>query len=155
MSKVWNTVECNWFWRVIAGVIFGMTLGYIVSAAIDAATVNNAPPVVFSKVEALNSPVPLGGSLDVRITRDKRRSDCTVKSERYATNHDGEVQELPDRVWQGGAANTEFLEYSYDVSALPVGRYTLHVQLTYFCDGGRQVFPIEQPSINFRITDLG
>jgi hypothetical protein len=86
MSKVWNTVECNWFWRVTAGFIFGMALGYIVSAIIDAATVNNAPPVVSSKVEALNSPVAVGGSLDVRITRDKHQSDCTVKSERYTTN---------------------------------------------------------------------
>ena len=86
MSKVWNMVECNWFWRVTAGFIFGMALGYIVSAIIDAATVNNAPPVVSSKVEALNSPVAVGGSLDVRITSDKHQSDCTVKSERYTTN---------------------------------------------------------------------
>jgi hypothetical protein len=129
-----------------------MALGYIVSGAIDAATVNTKPPVVFSKVEALNSPVPVGSALEVRITREKKRSDCAVKSERYATNRDGVVFELPDLIWEGGPANTEYFDYAYDVSALPVGQYILHVDLTYFCDGGTRVFPITQPSVNFRVA---
>lgn len=155
MTRLWRGIECNWALRSIVAVMFGIILGFSGNLLINRLTQDTRPPVHFTKVEALNSPVPRGGVLEVRITRDKFRSDCTVKSERYATNRDGVVFELPDLTWKGGPAATEYFDYGYDVSALPVGQYILHVELTYFCDGGTRVFPVTQPNVNFRISHGG
>jgi hypothetical protein len=148
----WRGIECNGLCIAVVCLLCGIPLGFLGNMALEKFIVDKRPPATFYKVEALNSSVPRGGTLDVRIHRDKHRDDCHVKSERYATDIDGVVFELPDLIWQGGEAGTSFLDYSYDVSNLPVGQYTLHVQLTYFCDHGTRVFPLEQPAVCFRVV---
>lgn len=156
MTKLWRDIECNWMMRSLVAILVGFIIGGIGNEAFNRVVSDPKPPVVFKQTEALNSHVPIGGVLEVRITRDKRRTDCpTVKSDRYATDQDGKVFKLPSMIWPGGDPDTDYLDYGYDVSALPVGQYTLYVDLTYYCDGGARVFPITQPSVSFRIVPLG
>lgn len=152
MTKWWRKVECNGLCIVVVCFLCGIPLGFMGNMALERLVKDERFPVEFHKVEALNSPVQQGGFLKTRIFRDKRRDDCTVKSERYATRSDGFVLKLPDMIWEGGEAGTEYLDFAYDVSALYPGSYVLHVYLTYLCDGGTRVFAVEQPPVAFEVA---
>lgn len=153
MTRLWRDIECNWVMRSLVAVLMGFIIGGIGNELFNRVVNDPKPPVIFKQTEALNSPVPVGGILEVRITRDKQRTDCpTVKSDRYVSDHDGKLFKLPSMIWPGGEPGAEYLDYGYDVSALPVGQYTLYVDLTYYCDGGARVFPIPQPPVSFRVV---
>lgn len=152
MIAAWNYVECTTWLRIVVAVALGLLGGIAAEKAANLLASNSEPPVVFRSVEALDSPITVGQSLKVRITRDKTRDDCTVDSRRYATNIDGEYYDLPDRIWPGGPAGTGWFDYVYDTTSLPPGAYTLHVNLMYVCEGGNRTFPIAQPSVNFRVV---
>ena len=113
------------------------------------ATAPRGVPVIFDRVEPLNSPVHVGEALKVRIYREKLRDDCPVSSFRSAINQDGKVYDLPDRTWQGGPVETDYLETTYDTTSLPVGQYDLTVELAYACP--EQTFTIDQPVARFRV----
>ena len=113
------------------------------------ATSPSGVPVIFDRVEPLNSPVHVGNALQVRIYREKLRDDCPVSSFRSAIDQDGKVYDLPDRTWQGGPVETAYLETTYDTTSLPVGQYDLIVELAYACP--EQTFTIDQPVARFRV----
>lgn len=151
LAKAWSTIECTAWLRIFVAVLAGGLLSVGILSAIAAITVDRRPPVTIDKVETLNSPLPQGGQLRVRVHREKARGDCPVHSERYASDRHGRAHEVPDVQWAGGPINTGFLDLQYDVSALPPGSYTLHVSLMYHCPG--QSFPIQQPPVLFTITE--
>lgn len=105
-----------------------------------------SPPAVFTRVEAMNSPVPQGHWLDVRIYREKTR-DCPVESIRWAMDQNGRVTDVPDAAWSGGPVGTDYLDFSYDVRHLDAGSYELGVILRYRCPD--RVYRIDQPPVRF------
>jgi len=134
-----------WLWLALASLI-----GVLTSEAIRWGTFNDDIPVVFQRVEVLNSPIAPGGEVIVRIWRDKSRDDCPVYSQRTAVNQDGVAYDLPDAQWRGGLPDTPYLDYAYPTLAtMPDGPYELRVHLTYNCP--KITFEIEQPSALFRV----
>lgn len=108
-------------------------------------------PVYFHATETLNSPVPQGGKVQVRIYRDKFRDDCPVLSNRTAQLFpNGRVYDIENQSSMGGPANTEFVDWEYNVSELPPGDYVLFVELTYQCPGF--LHTVEQPPTFFQIV---
>ena len=125
-----------------------MVLGLVTTASYTYWAPTYGPPVVFDRVETLNDPVPQGKWLSVRIHRAKNR-ECPVLSRRWATNGEGRVFNIPDAFWHGGAAGAEPLNIEYDTSELPVGGYTLTVQLTYGCVDNK--YTMYQPPASFAV----
>lgn len=111
-------------------------------------SVDRRVPTVIERVEVVNSPVPAGKKLTVRITRQKVRGDCPVTSIRYVTDIHGRAFNLPDAVWAGGPPKTAYVDLDYDTSGLPPGDYTLHVDLLYSCPG--MAFPV--PPVEFTVA---
>jgi hypothetical protein len=140
-----NQRSWMWLW-----VMFALFVGALAREAWIFVTFDDRVPVVFDRVEVLNSPVKSGENLVVRIWREKVREDCPVLSQRLAVNQDGVVFDLPDSAWRGGPAGTPYLDYAYPtVESMPPGNYLLRVHLTYTCPN--LVFNIDQPTTPFRI----
>jgi len=134
-----------WLWLSLATLA-----GVLASEGFRLATFNGDVPVVFQRVEVLNSPIAQGGEVVVRIWRDKSRDDCPVYSQRTAVNQDGVAYDLPDAQWRGGPAGVEYFDYAYPtLRTMPPGSYELRVHLTYSCPG--ITFEVEQPSALFRV----
>ena len=107
-------------------------------------------PVVFHRVATLNSPLGEGEKAIVRVWRDKVRGDCPVLSRRTAVNQDGVTFDIPDAMWAGGPAGTEYIDMTYDTSFLNAGDYELRVTLDYQCPD--KTYPAIQPPARFRIV---
>lgn len=152
MNALVERIECSTKLRLIVAIVAGLLGGFVIERGLSALETDDRSPARFVSAEALNSPVEAGGLLRVRLAIETGRDDCRVRSSRYVTDRDGKVHELSDETWAGMRAGAAPRDQPYDVSALPPGQYTLHVQLTYYCDGGRQVFPLEQPPVSFRVA---
>lgn len=152
MSRVWQRIECNGICIMVVCLLCGLPIGFLGNMMLERLIRDDRFPVIFHRVEALNNPVPQNGTLEVRIFREKLRDDCAVKSEREAIRSDGKVFDLPDAIWEGGQAGTEYLDYGYSLRGLPVGNYALNVTLTYLCDNGTRVFAAQQPQVSFSVV---
>lgn len=108
------------------------------------------PPVEMRSVEALNSPVPLGGELRVAIDRLKTR-ECPVTSTRFAMDQDGRKHYLGAVTWEGGPEGDGVFEVRYHLNSLEPGDYTLNVALTYHCP--ERAYIIQQPDVRFRVIE--
>jgi len=102
------------------------------------------------RVESLNSPVPVGGKIMVRVWREKYRDDCPVVSFPYASDQNGRAYVMPGSQGPGGSKDEKYYDALYDTTALPPGSYTLHDSLMYHCP--RQSFPVQQPSVSFVVS---
>jgi hypothetical protein len=138
-----------WLWLALS------TLAGVLGAEIfRIANYNSTVPVIFHKIEVLNSPIHAGNPLAVRIWRDKTRNDCPVYSHRTAITVDGVAYELPSALWSGGPPETQFVDYAYPtLTMMPAGEYELRVHLVYNCPGF--TYEIDQPSARFRVIDKG
>lgn len=134
-----------WVWAVSVVLILASTVWTQVAQW----RAPSGPPVIFDRVEALNSPMHVGERLLVRVYRDKLRDDCPVTSFRSAIDQDGRTYDLPDRTYSGGPTDTEFFDVEYDTTSLPVGQYDLIVELSYACP--EETFVIDQPEARFRV----
>ena len=150
MTRAWLAIECSWWLRSLVGALAGVVVGAVVVWTVQNIAVDTRAPTVIGRVEALNSPVAVGGKLVVRVTREKARGDCPVTSARYVSDENGIARDIPDAVWAGGPLGTKFVDLVYDTSALPPGLYTLHVSLLFSCPG--MSFPVRQPSVNFHVA---
>lgn len=131
-----------WFLIVVATIVAGFDL-------LHRLTFDDRVPVYFDRAEALNSPVPEGERLLVRIHREKYRDDCPVISNRRAQDADGRWFDIPNMSHSGGAAHTPYIDFEYDTSALPAGQYVLMVRIDYQCPGF--VHSVDQPPVFFRV----
>lgn len=150
IASAWRTVECTWWLRFIVAAITGALLGTSLLWIKGVLTIDHRAPINIQKVEGLNSPIPQGGKLQVRVWRDKIRDDCPLHSERYVSDHHGRAHDLPDAQGVGGPKDQRYVDVLYDTSALPPGAYSLHVSLMYHCPG--QSFPVQQPSVSFVVS---
>jgi hypothetical protein len=138
-----------WLWLAMASLV-----GVLASEGFRLASYNDDVPVVFQRVEVMNSPIAAGEPLVVRIWREKTRDDCPVYSHRTAVNADGVSYELPSALWSGGPQDTAFVDYAYPtLSVMPPGNYELRVHLVYNCP--HITHQVDQPSARFRVTAEG
>jgi len=150
IASAWRTVECTWWLGFIVAAITGALLGTSLLWIKDVLTIDHRAPISIEKAEVLNSPIPDGGKLQVRIWREKVRDDCPLHSVRYASDHHGRSHDLPDAQGVGGPKDQRYVDVLYDTSSLPPGAYSLHVSLMYHCPG--QSFPVQQPSVSFVVS---
>lgn len=141
----------TWQHRLIY-VPLALLAGFLLSSGVSYFwnLVDTTPPVTFHSVKVLNSPLRHGSNLKVVLYRDKVRDDCPVTSLRHVIRDDGEFFEIPDAAWKGGPVG-HALPFEYVTSHLPVGKYTMYVDLTYVCPGGF-VFNVDQPDIKFEVV---
>jgi hypothetical protein len=151
IASAWRTVECTWWLRFIVAAIAGAALGTSLLWIKDVLTIDYRAPVNMQRVESLNSPVPVGGKIVVRVWREKYRDDCPVVSSPYASDQNGRAYVMPGSQGPGGAKDEEYYDALYDVTALPPGSYTLHDSLMYHCPG--QSFPVQQPPVSFVVAE--
>lgn len=101
---------------------------------------------------ALNSPVPPGEPLRVRIERVKVRDDCPVVSVRRFISESGEEIPVPTAISAGGDADRRYVEWDYPLvpGMDPSQTWELWVWLTYICPG-LEPFQHQQKPVKFRI----
>lgn len=149
MMKVIEGFECKWYYRVAASLLFGVIVGLAVSSSLLQFAFNSEPPIRIKYVEALNSKIKQGEFLTVRVHREKKRDDCTLVSESWVQSDLGTTIDLPDYAGPGGEPRTEFTDVIFDTRTVPLGRWSLVVNLLYFCPG--QSFAISQPIVAFEV----
>ena len=138
----------SWAWLFVA---LAMFVGAIGREVYHFATSDNRPPVAFSRVEVLNSPINAGGTLQIRVWREKVRDDCPVVSRPFITDENGETLDLLDVFSIGGPAGTEFYDATYLVPIdLHPGSYELFDLLSYRCPNDEFVIP--QPTARFVVA---
>lgn len=152
-ARAWEHIECNWILRLCMACVFGLFLGtgglYLWQQYIAAIR----SPIEIMKVEALNSPIPEGHVLSIRIWRDKFRDDCPVQSQRYVTDEDGRAYDIPDLTWLGGKVAELFVDLPIDTRSLSPGSYTTHITGVYLCPG--RTFVAQVSTVKFRVLPKG
>lgn len=143
--------------RVLDGFLIAGGLTLVSLAGLDTLTklaVDERPPIAITSVEALNSPVEQGGSLVVRIRREKTREDCPLTSIRWATDMDGRKHLLPSISVdvKGGPVGTDYVDVTYPLGNLEPGQWILSVRLAYRCPAAD--FIIDHPPLPFRVAEL-
>lgn len=111
-------------------------------------------PVKIERVEILNSPASVEGPVEVRVWRQKVRSDCAVFSKRTAFDENGHVYDMQNREWAGGNPANPYVDLKvYPERPMPKGS-TLFLDMvaTYNCSRGRQ-FVVALPLIAFTVED--
>jgi hypothetical protein len=147
-AKTVSDSRKSWLWLWLAVSLF---VGVMVREAYNFATYDNRVPVEFHRVEVLNSPIQPGGYLELRVWREKVRSDCPVVSAPFVTDRNGVSYALPSSFSVGGPVGTEYLDVSYLTPLdLPAGSYMLRDVLSYRCPG--EAFDILQPVALFVVA---
>lgn len=119
--------------------------------ALVSALEDRRAPIFVTGMEALNSPIPPGGDLLIRIYRDKVR-DCPLTSFRYATNADGlRYPFINEAKPGGGPVDSAFVDIVFPTPQLPPGAYTFHNTVVYHCPDSDHV--IAHPTVNFTVRD--
>jgi hypothetical protein len=139
------------------GVLTVLLLGVVIYLQ---ATINRTPPIsAFTATEVINEDccVVPGGTLFVRIYREKLRDDCSVTSLRSAVALDngnsGRAYQLPPSIdMAGGPPDQSYFDQGYPMPAwLSPGEYLLRVHLIYDCHG--MVFHYDQPDTAFTVAE--
>lgn len=123
----------EWLWFFAAFTFF---LGAVLWETYDRLTLDRTPPIHGEVTLApVNEAVSQGKPLVVRAIRDKVRDDCTpLFSERWVLHiASGETIQLPSRVWNGGSADADFVDITFDTTKLIPGEYQGYARSTYPC----------------------
>lgn len=108
--------------------------------------------VSIEKAAALNTPVPRGENLLVRVWRKKIRYDCPVTPTRYTTSAEGMLVDVPDLAWPEGPAEYPYVDIEYETANLfAPGLYALHFGFVHSCP--HISFIVPQPSVSFRVIE--
>jgi len=135
----------SWLWLWLSMALF---VGVMAREVYHYAAYDNRVPVVFERVEVLNSPVSPGGELELRAWRQKVRDDCPVVSDPFAIDVNGVSFGIAGSFSIGGPVGTPYLDISYQIPIdLPPGSYILRDRLSYRCPG--RAFDIVQPLARF------
>lgn len=129
---------------------FAALFTMMTSWLIDSAGADRRPPIDIKRMEARNSPIPVGGTLKVRIYRKKVRS-CPLTSLRWVVDLDGRQTEITGRSYvKGGPVGTDWVDIDYPIpGSVTAGQYLLRTRIIFHCP--EDVYVINQPDVPFRV----
>ena len=143
--------KISWVWLWLSIALF---IGAVGREVWQFAVYDTRDPVVFERIETLNSPVRVGELLTLRAWREKVRDDCPVVSSPFAISENGTIYELESSFSIGGPAGTPYFDITYPIPpSLPAGQYELNDNLSYRCPDN--TFNIPQPTARFVVIGEG
>lgn len=151
MIRALKRLECHWYVRATVAAIMGIFLGVVITELYREVDAQDNLPIIIGRVETLNSPIKEGDYLEIRVHREKPRSDCSLRADRWVQDQDGKAIDIPDYQGPGGEPKTPYTDIVYDTRNIPAGSWYLVSNLVYKC--GNKYYSIMQGPTPFRVVE--